>query len=38
VTCGREFDNYKDMWMRRVEQHLKNSPEAWASGLKDCQG
>jgi genome maintenance exonuclease 1 len=28
VTCGREFDGYKDMWMRRVEQHLKNSPEA----------
>ena len=28
VTSGREFDNYKDMWMRRVEQHLKNSPEA----------
>jgi genome maintenance exonuclease 1 len=28
VTCGREFDNYKDMWMRRVESFLKNSPEA----------
>jgi genome maintenance exonuclease 1 len=28
VTCGREFDNYKDMWMRRVEAFQKNSPEA----------
>ena len=28
VTCGREFEGYKDMWMRRVEDFQKNSPEA----------
>lgn len=21
VTCGQEFENYKDLWMRRVEQY-----------------
>lgn len=26
VTCGREFDGYKDMWMRRVEIFQKNAP------------
>jgi genome maintenance exonuclease 1 len=23
VTCGREFDNYKDQWMRRVQAFHK---------------
>jgi hypothetical protein len=35
VTCGREFDGYKDMWMRRVESFIKNSPSI-APGLKDA--
>lgn len=28
LTCGREFDSYKDAWMRRVEEYLakKNAP------------
>ena len=25
VTAGREFNQYKDMWWRRVEQHQKKS-------------
>jgi genome maintenance exonuclease 1 len=33
ITCGREFDNYKDMWMRRVESFIKNRPETEAPGL-----
>jgi genome maintenance exonuclease 1 len=23
ITCGREFDEYKDKWMRKVEEHKK---------------
>lgn len=23
ITCGREFDGYRDRWMRRVEQYLE---------------
>jgi genome maintenance exonuclease 1 len=26
VTCGREFDGYKDKWWRRVEQFEKMAP------------
>ena len=25
ITCGREFDGYKDTWMRRVEEFTKKS-------------
>jgi hypothetical protein len=37
VTCGREFDGYKDMWWRRVEQFEKMAP-ASLPGPKDADG
>ena len=35
VTCGREFDGYKDKWWRRVEQFEKMAP-ASLPGPKDA--
>lgn len=27
VTCGREFDGYKDAWMRRVDDYAKKEAQ-----------
>ena len=37
VTCGREFDSYKDKWWQRVEQFEKMAP-ASLPGPKDADG
>jgi hypothetical protein len=37
VTCGREFDGYKDKWWRRVEEFEKKAP-ALLPGPKDADG
>lgn len=37
VTCGREFDGYKDMWWQRVEQFEKMAP-ASLPGPKEAVG
>jgi len=37
VTCGREFDGYKDKWWQRVEQFEKMAP-ALLPGPKDADG
>jgi hypothetical protein len=37
VTCGREFDGYKDKWWRRVEEFEKMAP-ASLPGPKDADG
>jgi hypothetical protein len=35
VTCGREFDGYKDKWWQRVEQFEKMAPTS-LPGPKDA--
>jgi genome maintenance exonuclease 1 len=37
VTCGREFDSYKDKWWRKVEAFEKMAP-ALLPGPKDAEG
>jgi len=37
VTCGREFDGYKDQWWRRVEAFEKTAP-ALLPGPNDADG
>jgi genome maintenance exonuclease 1 len=35
VTCSREFDGYKDQWMRRVDDYLAKKKAPAEPGLKD---
>jgi rubredoxin len=38
ITCGREFDGYKDMWMCRVEEFNKKSPSLVGPDLSTITG
>ena len=38
ITCGREFDGYKDMWMRRVDEYAKKSPSLVGPDLSAVEG
>ena len=38
ITCGREFDGYKDMWMRRVEEFAKKGPSLVSPDLSAVEG
>ena len=38
VSCGREFEGYKDKWMRRVEEYQKNGPELGLDGQRATGG
>lgn len=38
ITCGREFDGYKDMWMHRVEEFAKKGPSLVSPDLSAVEG